>query len=65
MGLQAGGRRRAAVPSGAARLLHPEYVAVLVEREGGESAFSSPRRASGHPPGAEGRIYEGTGALFW
>lgn len=29
MGLQAGGRRRAAVPSGAAKLLHPEYVALL------------------------------------
>lgn len=42
MGLRAGGRRRAAVPSGAARLLLPEDVALPVESEGGDSAFSSP-----------------------
>lgn len=62
--LQEGGRRRAAVPSGAARLLHPEYVALPVERGGGDSAFSSPSRALGHPARAEGRIREGTSALW-
>lgn len=64
MGPQAGGERRAAVPSGAARRLHPEYVALAVAREGGDSAFSSPRSASGHPAGATVRIQEGSGALF-
>lgn len=54
MGLQAGGRRRAAVPSGAARLFHPEYVALPVGRGGGRSAFSAPCRASGHAAGAGG-----------
>lgn len=54
MGLQAGGRRRAAVPSGAARLLHPEYVALPAGRGGGHSAFSTPCRASGHAAGAGG-----------
>lgn len=52
MGLQAGGRRHAAVPSGAARLLHPEYVALPVRRGGGHSTFSSPCGASGYAAGA-------------
>lgn len=43
MELQAGGRRRAAVPSGAARLLHPEYVALPAER--GEGIQLSPPHA--------------------
>lgn len=63
MGLQAGGRRRAAVPSGAARLLRPEYVALPAERGGGDSTFSSPRRSPSHLAGAGGRIQERPGAL--
>lgn len=65
VGLQAGVRRHAAVPSGTAWLLHPEDVALPVGRRGRGFGFLLPAQSLRTCCRAAGRTHAGTDALSW